>query len=40
MKKYILDLKVTENIRLHANYVLLKLTQSAPSTGNASRAVC
>lgn len=30
MKKYILDLKVTENIRLHANYVLLKLTQSAP----------
>ena len=30
MKKYILDSKVTENIRLHANYVLLKLTQSAP----------
>lgn len=30
MKKYILDLKVTENIRLHANYVLLKLTQPAP----------
>lgn len=30
MKKYILDLKVTENIRLHANYVLLKLTQAAP----------
>ena len=26
MKKYILDLEVTENIRLHANYVLLKLT--------------
>lgn len=30
MKKYILDLQVTENIRLHANYVLLKLTHSAP----------
>ena len=30
MKKYILDLTVTENIRLHANYVLIKLTQSAP----------
>lgn len=26
MKKYILDLTVTENVRLHANYVLLKLT--------------
>ena len=26
MKKYIQDLSVTENIRLHANYVLLKLT--------------
>lgn len=25
MKKYILDLTVTENVRLHANYVLLKL---------------
>ena len=30
MKKYILDLTVTENIRLHTNYVLIKLTQSAP----------
>ena len=30
MKKYILDLTVTENICLHANYVLLKLTQAAP----------
>ncbi len=30
MKKYILDLTVTENIRLHSNYVLIKLTQSAP----------
>ena len=30
MKKYILDLTVTENIRLHANYVLLKLTQAEP----------
>jgi dihydroorotate dehydrogenase electron transfer subunit len=30
MKKYILDLTVTENIRLHANYDLIKLTQSAP----------
>ncbi len=30
MKKYILDLTVAENIRLHANYVLLKLTQAAP----------
>ena len=26
MKKYILDLTVTENVHLHANYVLLKLT--------------
>ena len=30
MKKYILDLTVTENIRLHANYVLIKLTQGEP----------
>lgn len=30
MKKYILDLTVTENIRLHTNYVLIKLTQSDP----------
>jgi len=32
MKKYILDLKVAENIRLHQNYCLLKLTsdQSLP----------
>lgn len=30
MKKYIVDLTVTENIRLHANYVLIKLTQEAP----------
>ena len=29
MKKYILDLTVTENLRLHANYVLLKLTSSS-----------
>ena len=29
MKKYILDLKVTENIRLRNNYVLIKLTQDA-----------
>jgi len=26
MKKYVLDLKIAENIRLHANYCLLKLT--------------
>ena len=26
MKKYILDLKVTEKINPHSNYVLLKLT--------------
>lgn len=26
MKKYMLDMKVTENIRLHKNYCLLKLT--------------
>ncbi len=26
MKKYMLDMKVTENIRLHANYCLIKLT--------------
>ncbi len=30
MKKFILDLIVTENIRLHTNYVLLKLTDSLP----------
>lgn len=30
MKKYILDLVVTQNIRLHANYVLMKLTQAMP----------
>ena len=29
MKKFILDLTVTENIRLHANYVLLKLTSQS-----------
>ena len=29
MKKYILDLTVTENLRLHINYVLLKLTSSS-----------
>ncbi len=30
MKKYILDLIVTENVRPHANYVLLKLTHPSP----------
>lgn len=30
MKKYILDLTVTENIHLHANYVLIKLTHENP----------
>ena len=30
MKKYILDLTVTENIRLHSSYALLKLTQKTP----------
>lgn len=30
MKKYILDLVVTQNIQLHANYVLIKLTQADP----------
>ena len=30
MKKYVLDLTVTENLSLHANYVLIKLTQDAP----------
>jgi dihydroorotate dehydrogenase electron transfer subunit len=30
MKKYILDLTVTENVQLHANYVLLKLTSPSP----------
>ena len=30
MKKYILDLTVAENVRLNANYVLLKLTQPEP----------
>ena len=29
MKKFILDLTVTENIRLHANYALLKLTSQS-----------
>lgn len=29
MKKYILDLEVTENLSLHSNYVLLKLTDPA-----------
>ena len=29
MKKYILDLTVTENVRLHTNYALLKLTSSS-----------
>jgi len=28
MKKYILDLVVTQNIRLHANYVLIKMTHA------------
>lgn len=28
MKKFILDLRVTENIKLHNNYVLLKLTNT------------
>ena len=30
MKKYILDLVVTQNIKLHANYVLIKLTHANP----------
>lgn len=30
MKKFILDLTVTENLRLHTNYVLLKLTAQLP----------
>lgn len=30
MKKYILDLVVTQNIQLHANYVLIKLTHANP----------
>lgn len=30
MKKYILDLVVTGNIRLHTNYVLLKMTHALP----------
>ena len=30
MKKYILDLEVTQNIRLHANYVLIKMTHANP----------
>ena len=30
MKKYILDLVVTQNIRLHANYVLIKMTHANP----------
>lgn len=30
MKKYILDLVVTQNIRLHTNYVLIKMTHANP----------
>lgn len=30
MKKYVLDMKVVENSRLHTNYCLLKLTSSVP----------
>lgn len=30
MKKYVLDLTVTDNVRLHSHYVLLKLTAQAP----------
>ena len=30
MKKYCLDLTVTEQVRLHKNHVLLKLTHSSP----------
>ena len=30
MKKFILDLTLTENLKLHANYVLLKLTSQSP----------
>ena len=30
MKKYILDLTVTENVQLHAHYALLKLTSPTP----------
>ena len=30
MKKFILDLVVTQNIRLHANYVLIKMTHANP----------
>ena len=30
MKKYILDLEVTQNIRLHQNYVLIKMTHVNP----------
>lgn len=30
MKKYILDLVVAQNIQLHANYVLIKLTHASP----------
>ena len=30
MKKFILDLRVTENIRLHDRYVLLKMTHEQP----------
>ena len=30
MKKYILDLEVVQNIRLHVNYVLIKMTHAEP----------
>ena len=38
MKKFILDLTVTENIRLNANYVLLKLTSQSLSLIHIFRA--
>ena len=40
MKKFILDLTVTENLRLHTNYVLLKLTSQTVLPGYATGTVC
>lgn len=33
MKKYILDLTVTEKVQLHTRYILLKLTSPSPLPG-------
>lgn len=39
MKKYMLDMKVTENCSLHKNYCLLKLTSDQILPGNVAGTV-